>query len=107
MASVYPIAVLAFIAMVSTMVLPPLYWLIAFWQRKLGFSNLFKASLILSVLPVFSVLFFFYVEAVSSKYKLILLFTTPLFCMLSLIFVVVATSVNAWRLRSMKSDAKQ
>ena len=99
MASAYPIAVLMIIALAGAVVLPPLYWLLAFWQRKLGLQKLFKFSLALSTLPVFSLLFLFFGKEISAKYSVLLFFTAPVFCIFALIVIIVITSVKAYRLR--------
>lgn len=91
MASVAPVALVVFVAMVGAVLLPLLWWGLALWQRKYKLRGLFRVSMILSVTPIFSVLSLYYGKEFSAKYSLLFFTLTPFVNALLLVMVFFVT----------------
>ncbi|HEY7885379.1 MAG TPA: hypothetical protein VIC08_10570 [Cellvibrionaceae bacterium] len=96
MASVAPVAFVILVAMAGAILLPLLWWVLALWQRKNKLLGLFKISMILSIIPIFSVLALYYGKEFSAKYSVIFFALTP-FISAFLLAAVFGVTVNKVR----------
>ena len=87
-------AVLIFLAMAGTVVLPLFWWLLAFWQWKNRLVGFFYASISLSLMPICSWLLLYYGKEVSAKHAMIIFSLLPFVNIITLIFLVVVTIVK-------------
>jgi len=91
MASAAPVAFVILVAMAGAILLPLLWWFLAFWQRKYKLAGLFKLSIVLSIMPILSVLALHYGKEISAKYSLIFFSVTPFVSFFLLIVLLIIT----------------
>jgi hypothetical protein len=94
-ASASPVALIIFIAMVGSILIPLLWWLLAFWQRKLRLTGLSNCSIALSAIPILSILGLFYGKSVSAKYSVIFFSIAPFVSTFLLIVILILTISKA------------
>lgn len=97
MASAYPVAIGILIAFFGAVLLPVLWWCLAYWQRKRKLLFLSKLSMFFSVIPILSVFGLMYGTEISAKYSVIFFFTTPY---LSCIIFLAIFALTMFRVRS-------
>jgi hypothetical protein len=95
MASASPVVFVLFVAMAGAILLPILWWCLAFWQRKHKLSGLSKLSMLLSIIPILSASVLHYGKEISAKYSLIFFSVTPFISFLLLIVLFVLTIYKA------------
>jgi hypothetical protein len=95
MASAAPVAFIVLVAMCGAVLLPVLWWCLAFWQRKRKLKGLSKLSMALSIVPIFSVVVLHYGKHISSKYSVIFFSATPFISIFLLIVLFVITIIKA------------
>lgn len=103
MASASPVAIMILIAMISAIILPLLWWLLAYYQRKKQLHRLSKISFIFSFTPVLSVLGLYLREEISAKYLLIAFAATPF---INVIAIIIACIITYFKLRNKASYNK-
>lgn len=92
MASAQPVAILILIAMGSAVLLPPLWWVLSYWQYKIKLSRLSKISLFLSVIQILSVGVLFLGKSIlPAKLSVITFSLTPFLSMVLFIIILVVT----------------
>ncbi len=99
MASASPVAFVILVAMVGAVLLPLLWWGLALWQWKYKLRGLSKISLVLSIMPILSVLVLYNGKEISAKYSVILFSATPF---ISSFLLVVILGLTVYKV--LKSD---
>jgi len=94
MASASPVAIMILIAMASAVVLPILWWLLAYYQRKKQLNRLSIISFIFSFTPILSALGLNLREEISAKFLLIAFTATPFINVIAIIIVCIVTYVT-------------
>jgi hypothetical protein len=77
MASTSPLALIIVFALVGALILPLLWWILAFWQRKYSLFGFYKVSLLLSLMPIVSVIGLRLGGEISAKYSVIFFTVSP------------------------------
>ena len=88
MASASPVAFVILVGMAGAILLPILWWCLAFWQRKHNLNRLSKLSMVLSIIPILSVFALHYGKEISAKYSVIFFSATPFVSSLLLIVLM-------------------
>ena len=91
MASASPVAIMILIAMISAVILPVIWWLIAYYQHKKRLNRLKIISFIFSLTPILSVLGLDLREEISAKFLVIAFSVTPFINVIAIIIVCVIT----------------
>ena len=94
MASASPIAIIIMIALAGAIILPILWWLLAYYQRKKHLSTLSKISFVFSFTSVLSVLGLYFREVISAKYLFIAFSATPFINVIAIIVVCIITYIR-------------
>lgn len=97
MASASPVAFVILVAMVGAVLLPLLWWGLALWQWKYKLPGLSKISMVLSIMPILSVLALHYGKELSAKYSVIFFSVTPF---ISSFLLVVIFSLTVYKVRN-------
>jgi hypothetical protein len=92
MASASPVTFVILVAIIGAVLLPLLWWGLALWQRKYKLHGLSKISMVLSIMPILSVLSLQYGKEISAKYSMIIFSATP-FVSVFLLVTIVGFSV--------------
>ena len=95
MASASIVVFFIVVAMAGAILLPLLYWFLAFWQRKRKLIGLSNLSMVLSILPILSFSALYYGKEISAKYFLIFFSVTPFVSSLLLIVLLALTVYKA------------
>lgn len=90
MASAYPVAIALLLVIGSAIVLPPVWWLVAWWQKGRQLRRLSVLSIALSFTPIVSALLL-PLNVLPPAVTLIAFFVTPL---LNLAALLVVTSIS-------------
>jgi hypothetical protein len=91
MASTSPLALIIVFALVGALILPLLWWILAFWQRKYSLFGFYKVSLLLSLMPIVSVIGLRLGGEISAKYSVIFFTVSPFINLLAFITVLTIT----------------
>ncbi len=91
MASTSPLALIIIFALAGALVLPLLWWVLAFWQRRYSLFGFYKISILLSLMPIVSVIGLRFGGEISAKYSVIFFTVSPFINILAFIAVFAIT----------------
>lgn len=97
MASTSPLALIIVFALVGALILPLLWWILAFWQRKYSLFGFYKVSLLLSLMPIVSVIGLRLGGEISAKYSVIFFTVSPF---INLLAFITAFTITILKVRS-------
>ena len=94
MASTYPLAVIIVFSLVCVVILPLLWLVLAMWQRRCGLLVSSRVSIVLSMMPIISILGLYYGKEISAKYSVIFFAVSPFISVLALGTLFLITIFN-------------
>lgn len=100
MASAGPVAVFLLLAICGTVVLPIIWWVLAFWQHRRGFKAWFKVSMALSLTPILGGAMLYVGNEgslISAKPALITFFLTPVANVVAILVTLATLLISEFR----------